>query len=246
LQGIASGIQAETVEHLDLTPPAAETCLWPELHDELVLMGAPVYGGSIPVEAARRLRRLTGHDTPAVVVAVYGNRAYENALLLLKELAAERGFRLVAGGAFIGEHSLSNDDTPIAKGRPDTEDLQKALAFGRMIQSKLTGLRALDQMPPLHVPGHPPYEEWNKRWGITPATQETLCTKCAGCARVCPTAAVTVGETVTTNQGACLICCACVKNCPTGARVLDHPRIRQSRQWLSAHCRERKEPEIYL
>ena len=43
----------------------------------------------IPIDAVHRLGRLKGHDTPAVIIVVYGNRAYEDALLELKDLAVE-------------------------------------------------------------------------------------------------------------------------------------------------------------
>ncbi|MFC1974973.1 4Fe-4S ferredoxin, partial [Chloroflexota bacterium] len=63
---------------------------------------------------------------------------------------------------------------------------------------------------------------------------------------VCPTEAITVNDSVTTDPQACIWCCACVRECPTGARVMEHPRIKQSIEWLSTNCSERKEPEIYL
>jgi hypothetical protein len=50
-----------------LTPPAARTQELDEMHTEFAIMGAPVYGGRIPIDAVGRLRRLNGHYTPAVV-----------------------------------------------------------------------------------------------------------------------------------------------------------------------------------
>ena len=52
--------------------------------------------------------RLQAHNTPAVCVVVYGNRAYDDALLELKDILTERGCRPIAGAAFIGEHSFSD------------------------------------------------------------------------------------------------------------------------------------------
>jgi NAD-dependent dihydropyrimidine dehydrogenase PreA subunit len=89
LQGIAQGMSVCRIEHLDLTLPQAETQLFDELADELTILGAPVYAGRLPIEAVRRLRRLKARETPAVVVVVYGNREYEDALLELKNLAGE-------------------------------------------------------------------------------------------------------------------------------------------------------------
>ena len=82
-----------------------------------------MYGGRLPADAVKRLSNLKGHNTPAVIVVVYGNREYEDALLELNDLAIEAGFKPVAAGAFIGEHSYSNKDSPIAHGRPDEKDI---------------------------------------------------------------------------------------------------------------------------
>ena len=201
---------------------------------------------AIPIDAEHRLRRLRGHETPAVIVVVYGNRAYEDALLELKNLAVTRGFVPIAAGAFIGEHSFSTPTTPIADGRPDAQDLQITVAFGRLIQEKLGGIRALDEISPLQVPGNYPYKERGKPSRIAPVTRKGLCGKCGTCATVCPTAAVAVAATVSTDQLGCILCCACVKNCPTGARVMEDARVKQKAEWLNVNCSERKEPELYV
>jgi len=246
VEGIAQGIQIDIVARLDLTPPEARTREFEEMHDELVIIGAPVYGGRIPHEAVHRLRRIKGNGTPAGVVAVYGNRAYEDAPLELRDLAAELGFRPVAGGAFIGEHSYDSETTPIAAGRPDAQDLEKAKGFGELIREKMREMRTLDEMPSLQVPGDFPYQEWDPPSNISPVTDETQCTLCGICARICPTAAITVRDTVMTDQNTCLLCSACVKKCSTGARAWENPWVERAVKWLSTNCRERKEPEIFL
>jgi ferredoxin len=246
LEGIAQGLQAETVERLDMTPPDASTRSIAEMYRELAIVGAPVYGGRLPPDAAQRLRRLKGNGTPAVIVVVYGNREYEDALLELNDLVAETGFVPVAGGAFIGEHSFDSEAMPIAAGRPDEEDLEKAAEFGKAIREKMQGLDTLGEMAPLEVPGDFPYKKWSKWPDVAPTTQESVCIQCETCVAVCPTAAITMNGTSKTNTDACIVCCACVKACPTGARVADHPCIRQCQEWLSMNCGQRKEPEMFL
>ncbi|MBN1813762.1 MAG: 4Fe-4S binding protein [Anaerolineae bacterium] len=246
LEGITEGIQVQTTEHLDMTPPESRTREIGEMQGELALIGAPVYGGRLPFDAVQRLRRLRSNDTPAVVVVVYGNREYEDALLELSDLVTEGGFIPVAGGAFIGEHSFDSETLPIASGRPDGQDLARAAEFGKAIREKMRGIGALDEIPPLEVPGDFPYKEWSKWPDVSPITQETTCIKCEACVAACPTAAITMNETVFTDTDACIVCCACVRACPTGARVTEHPRIRQSQEWLNTNCRQRKEPETFL
>lgn len=246
LEGIVQGIRVGAVEHLDLTSPGASAGAQVNMHDELAIIGAPVYAGRIPLDAVRRLRRLQGHDTPAVIVVVYGNRAYEDALRELWDLVAAAGFYPVAGGAFVGEHSFSTAAMPIAVGRPDQADLDQARAFGRRVQEKLEGVHALDEMPPPHVPGDFPYKERGQPFRIAPITHEAQCTLCEKCAAACPTAAITIGDVVTTDPEACILCCACVKICPDDARVMADPHIERMTEWLYTNFGARKEPEVYM
>jgi len=246
IECIAQGAQFATVEHLDLTPPDARTQNIVEVHDELAIIGSPVYNGRVPVDAVSRLLRLKGYGTPAVLVVMYGNRAFEDALLELSDLTLEAGFKPVAAGVFIGEHSYSSNSTPIAAGRPDMEDLRKAKEFGRMIHEKMQKTRALDEMVPLQVPGNFPYKDRGGLSNISPVTHEAVCAKCEQCASVCPTAAITVKDSVVTDLSMCIRCCACVKACSTEARRMEDPRIRHVAEQLSMNCRTRKEPETYI
>ena len=250
VEGIAQGIPVGTIERIDLTRPETGTHAFEEIRDTLAIIGAPVYGGRIPGDAAPRLRRLQARDTLALVVVVYGNREYEDALLELRDIAVETGFTPIAGGAFIGANTANyalDDDTPkIAKGRPDTRDLEIASEFGRVVWKRANDIRTVGEIPPLMVPGEFPYVERGKPPKTSPVTQGTLCTQCGACAKVCPTAAIAVGDKVVTEQDACIMCCACVKYCPTEARACDHTWMKRAGEWLSANYRDRKEPEAFV
>ena len=47
----------------------------------LAVIVVPVYGGHVAPLAMERLENIRGLDTPTVLVVVYGNRAYEKALM---------------------------------------------------------------------------------------------------------------------------------------------------------------------
>ena len=244
LEGIVQGLQCNDIEHLNLTSPSATSCKFEQLQqDELAIIGMPVYSGRLPTIAVERLKRLKAEKSPAVVVVVYGNRAYDDALLELRDLVSQIGFVPIAGGAFIGEHSFSNDDTPIAVGRPDMEDLEKAETFGTNINEKLLQLNQSRLSPLLEVPGTFPYKPL-KSLSASPITNEEHCTQCKLCITVCPTAAIEFNGSILTNQEACIKCCACIKICPTNARVIP-PQINEIAERLSTNCSKRKEPEFY-
>ncbi|MCK7505252.1 MAG: hypothetical protein MZV70_15020 [Desulfobacterales bacterium] len=70
-------------------------------------MGAPVYSGKLPLQVLEVLQILHGNGKEATAIVVYGNRDYGIALHNMVELLSERGFRIAAAAAFIGQHSYS-------------------------------------------------------------------------------------------------------------------------------------------
>jgi len=246
LESIAKGIAVEDVEHINMTLPEGDQQAISPFSDELVLIGAPVYGGRLPVDAVNRLKQLKASKTLAILIVVYGNREFEDALLELKNLAIELGFNPVAGGAFIGEHSFATKDLPIANGRPDNLDVQKAMDFGAKIKDKVTALQSPDASMDLEIPGRFPYESDGARpMTVAPVTQEDICTVCGTCASVCPKAAISVNGSVETEIELCIRCCACIKNCPEGARVMEDKMWIKITNWLNENCSTRKEPQLF-
>ena len=246
LEGIAKGIGVEDVEYIDLTLPGSAHLSIPACSDELVLIGAPVYGGRLPVDAATRFRHLKANNTLAVLVVTYGNREFDDALLELKNLAIELGFNPIAGGVFIGEHSFASEEVPIANGRPDSLDMKKAVGFGNKIKEKVSLLESLDAGEELEVPGTFPHEADGARpMAVSPVTRQDACTVCGTCASVCPTEAISFNGTVTTNIELCIRCCACIKNCPEEARVMEDESWKHITNWLNENCGLRKEPQLF-
>lgn len=98
----------------------------------------PVYSGHMPGAAKERFKNIKAKgNQPAILVAVYGNRAFEQALTDLETFIKERGYTPVAAAAFVCEHSYSTPETPIAAGRPDISDLQEAEQLGYAVKTKL-------------------------------------------------------------------------------------------------------------
>lgn len=229
-----------------MTLPEGSQQTNPPFSDELVIIGAPVYGGRLPVDAINRFKQLKASKTLAILIVVYGNREFEDALLELKNLAIELGFNPVAGGAFIGEHSFATKDVPIANGRPDSLDVQKAMGFGAKIRDKVKGLQSPDAQMDLEIPGRFPYEASGPRsMAVSPVTKEDTCTVCGTCAGVCPTAAISINGSVATKIELCTRCYACIKNCPTGARVMEDNLWKNIANWLNENCSTRKEPQFF-
>ncbi len=245
LEGIAQGLQTSKIQHCDLTQPVTCAQSNQKTTTDLAIIGAPVYAGRLPSVMVSRFKQIQGNGVPAIIVVVYGNREYEDALIELRDIALEAGFRPIAAGAFIGEHSYSTAELPIAVGRPDADDMAKAQEFGKAIRAKLIAA-TWKLSGHLQVPGNSPYKEVKPLPGIAPSVNEARCTECGACVPVCPTAAIDTENPGHIDKERCIRCCACVKVCPAKAKSLDDPRIKQIAEWLYANCSGRKEPETYF
>ncbi len=241
VEQIAHGLNAGEVAHYDLT--CSEQRGDVGLNDGVAVIGVPVYAGRVPEVCLERMRKLSAVGIPAVIVVLYGNRAFEDALVELRDTVVAKGVSVVAAGAFIGEHSYSTSDHPIAPNRPDTDDVRKAQEFGALLVGCLQ--QGVGSVTP-RIPGNLPYKERVPLGGIAPVTSEARCTLCGNCARVCPTHAITVADAVATDAQRCILCCACVKECPEQARTLQHPTVDARREMLVKNFSERKEPELFL
>ena len=250
LNAIADGFKPEAVMHSDLTLPDS---ILPEdtgeeirIDDGLTIIGVPVYAGRVATEATRRIRQFKADGAPAVLVVLYGNREFEDALRELKDLAVEAGFKPIAGAAFIGEHSFANSKFPIARRRPDQKDFKKCSEFGALIKEKIQEVYFIGSLPIPEFPGNYPYRDAHPLKDSSPETLEDLCTRCETCVSVCPTAAIVLKDKILTETAACIVCCACVKNCPSGARVMRDSQILAIAEWLWENYNKRKEPEIFF
>ena len=265
-QAITKAMQAP-IEHIDLTSPKSVTETYEEFKDELTIIASPVYTGRIPTEASIRLHGLKANNTPAVLVVTYGNRALEDALIELRDIVSEVGFKPIAACAFIGEHSWSTPEKPTAEGRPDKEDLLLAEEFGVKILEKLKQAGSVDELPVVDVPGSNPYKlaiggvlkRYDNVRLMSPYTDDEACTRCGSCVEPCPTAAIMIEDVfsspspmcslkarvVSTDMNRCVWCFACIRACPLGAR-LRRPYMLEVAEWLSTNLNDRKKPETYL
>lgn len=230
-----------SVNHVDLTLTKKEIINFSD--NDLVIFAAPVYSGRIPETAVDRFHQIRGARTPVVILVVYGNRAYEDALLELKNIVQDHNFVPIGAAAFIGEHSFHSEDLPIAMGRPDEDDIQTAISFGMEVREKIS--HPIDTID-LKVPGDKPYRVRRRsEENISPDTNDEICILCGLCVNVCPTSAITLGKGISTSQSACIRCCACIKECPTGARI-PNSNITKIAKWLHEEYSKRKEPEIFI
>ena len=88
-------------ETVDLTDPALSPHSFQK--GDLVLLAVPSYGGRVPALAAQRLAAIQGNGASCVLLCAYGNRAYEDTLVELQDLAVGCGFQVIAAIAAVAE-----------------------------------------------------------------------------------------------------------------------------------------------
>ena len=79
-----------------------------------------------PALAAQRIARIHGGGARCVLVCVYGNRAYEDTLVEMEDLAKQSGFQVIAAVAAVAEHSIMHQ---YAAGRPDQQDQEELKGY---------------------------------------------------------------------------------------------------------------------
>lgn len=205
--------------------------------EDLCVIAVPSYGGRVPETAAYRLGQLQGNGAKAVLIVTYGNRAYDDTLLELKNSLTAAGFLPVAAIAAVTEHSILRQ---FATGRPDERDECELLAFAERIRKKLEEGIAHE----LAVPGKMPYKELHG-FATKPETL-TTCTECGFCAGECPVGAISLEKPSQTDWKKCIACMRCISVCPSHAREVGQEKLRPLAERLEPICGIRKENELFL
>lgn len=205
--------------------------------DDLVVIGMPVFAGRVPKMAVERLSQMESNGAKCVIVTVFGNRAIDDALLEMQDVAGALGYNTVAAIAAVAEHSIARE---YGTGRPDAADAADLTRFASLIKEKLESTEA--SSAPLNLPGNRPYRPENM--GPFPEAGDG-CTACGTCAEMCPAGAIDIANPKGVDKTKCISCMRCVSVCPAGARSIGAIRDAVA-QKLKAVCETRKENAVWV
>ncbi len=257
IKNIASGIAIKEVKEYNMLKENVRNKKYTFNHDDLVVIGMPtatkLFG--LPNEI---LDALKGNNTPFVGVVTYGSGCYGNSLIMLKKAMEKQGFKMVAGGAFIGQYSF---DERIAKGRPDARDANVQNEFGQRIYNKVVINNDISFNEKLKM-------NWPKEGmastiisairAVTPGIEAKLaksassfevtddCIKCKACINHCPVSAIRLKEKIEFDKTLCIGCQGCLNICPKKAIKQVNTLMIKGTESLVSKRQERKEADIFI
>lgn len=227
---------AQDVRTVDLTDSRMDFSGVALTGEDVAVIAVPSYGGRMPEPAAERLAMTKGNGARAVIVCVYGNRAYEDTLVELQDTAKAAGFRVVAAVAAVAEHSIARE---FATGRPDAQDQAELHQFAERIHSKLAS-GACDEP---EIPGNRPYKKASGAGMVPKPTKE--CVACGLCAAKCPVQAIDATDVKAVDSKVCISCMRCVSICPHSARKVNGMMLAAVHAMLKKACTTRKNDELF-
>lgn len=240
IKSVASGFN-ENAKEYNITLPVNRVNTLSFSENDIVIIGVPVYAGRVPEFLSDYFTKIRGNNTYAVFIVVYGNRAYDDALLELKNIFEKNGFIGIAGGAFIGEHSYTSK---VATGRPDADDLNISYKFGLDINEKLKACDSL--LHKLTVKGNYPYRKGMIYEPVMIDTDEK-CTNCGICSKHCPMGAINIYSNKDIDISICIRCCSCIKRCPIKAKDINYEEHKKFiKEFSSKYGSVRQEPELFI
>lgn len=235
---IFTRVLCEKPVEIDLSKAEENFGKWKFQEEDVCVVAVPSYGGRVPEIAASHLKQMQGRNARAVLLVVYGNRAYEDTLLELKDTLKSVGFRCVAALTAVAEHSIMHQ---FGNGRPDGGDCKELEQFADRISEELEKGNLSEDVD---VPGSRPYREYS---GIPLKPRAgKKCTACQICAQKCPAGAISKENPRKTDAKLCISCMRCISVCPQGARSLNRLMLAAASGKMKKACSGRKENELFL
>ena len=203
---------------------------------DICVVAVPSFSGRVPQFIIPKLRKIQGKGIKAMLVTAYGNRAFDDTLLELKDTIEGCGFICSCAIAAVTRHSVL---PRYGEGRPDSADIEELKQFSRkckeiMEKSSLT----------VTVPGNRPY----RKYVLIPINPKgnKQCINCGLCYRSCPVSAIPCDNYRVCDRSKCISCLQCVSVCPKNARRINSVILKIAELKMRKLCSGRKVNKLYV
>jgi Pyruvate/2-oxoacid:ferredoxin oxidoreductase delta subunit/flavodoxin len=180
---------------------------------DIILLGFPVYAGSIPETAKNRFVGLMGCKAKIAIAITYGDMHYDNSLIEIYEIVKNNGFTIIGMGAFVTRHNIVKS---IGSNRPNGQDTEDIKYFSKALIKKAINFYKKDEINIAK-----PFRDYKKIQVNKPKPKgNKKCSKCGVCTKLCPENAIDKTNPKKTDKKKCICCMRCIKYCPNKARDL--------------------------
>ena len=225
-------------EDVDLTAYQSKDLKMNFTENDIVLVGVPSYAGRVPqVFAERFAENIKGNKTLAILIVTFGNRAYEDTLIELKDLVENNGFKVIGAASVVTQHSIVPQ---FGAGRPDEQDKKELTDFAVQMKTKIDTEKYND----ITVKGNRPYKQAMAAT-MTPLFDKDKCIGCGTCVIACPTNAID-SNSFECEKTKCISCLCCIKVCPMNCRYLSKQLLAKLTEQLAPLCTSRKDNEFFI
>lgn len=246
--GTTRRVIMETARNIDMKSVSYDLSIYKEkkpvlkfAENDFALFAVPVYSGRVPALFTEYMKQITGSGTPAALIATYGCREYDDALLELADLVKAQGFHVIGAAAFPAEHCMLPE---IGARRPNKADMKVIAEYGTELNRRIRKTDSFSRVS-VQIPGHNPYCKYQKP-PVTPKVDISRCTECGSCAKVCSAGAISFENPKKTDSKKCIACMKCIRICRQNARYVGSIKGTIIASMLRKKCDSDKEAEIFL